>query len=303
MRRSARRRVSALALSVALLPAAARAADAPALRVVASIHPLALLAREVGGERAAVEFLVPPGASPHTFEPAPADLVRLAGARVYLWVGPSLDGWSLELLAGAERAPETLALLDVPGLEILRHGEHGEAGDGRDPHVWLDPVRVRTHLAPALSRLFARIDPDGAPYYAERLAVFQTELEQLDAEIRARLAPHAGCGFIAFHAAWRYFAARYGLREIAVVERHAGAEPTAREIAGLVRAAREARLRAILVEPQFDPRVAQTIAREFGGTLVRVDPNGTPDDPERARYAGLLRFDARAFETACGGAS
>ena len=112
----------------------------------------------------------------------------------------------------------------------------------------------------------------------------------------------SGTRFVAFHAAWRYFAARYGLEEVGVVEEAPGEEPAPRALAALVTRAREAGVPAILVEPQLSPRVAKVLAAEFGATTVLVDPNGDPTDPERSRYAALMRWNARAFARALGAA-
>jgi len=269
--------------------------------VVATIEPVAMLVRELGSERFAVSALVPPGASPHTFDPRPGDAARLADAALLVAVGGDLDASAQRLLGAGGHPVETLTLLELPGLAPLPAARDAHDDAARDPHVWLDPIRVRDVLAPAIADRLARIDPAGAADTAARLAGFQERLTRLDAELRAELAgPQRG--YVAFHAAWRYFGARYELEEIGVVEEAPGEEPTPRELASLAAAARRTGVRAILVEPQLDPRVARTLAAEFGGTTVLVDPNGDPTDPERARYEPLLRWNARAFARALGAA-
>lgn len=288
------RRLRFLAIVLAACACAARAEPSP-LRVVATIEPIAMIARELAGDRIAVSALVPPGASPHTFDPRPGDVARLADAALVIAVGGDLDGWTQRLLGASGRSPATLVLLDLPDLVPLPAAE-GEPTT-RDPHVWLDPIRVRDVLAPAIAERLAALDPEADT--AARLAAFQERLTGLDAALRAELAgPRRG--YVAFHAAWRYFGARYGLEEVGVVEEAPGEEPSPRELASLAAAARAAGVRAILIEPQLDPRVARTLAAEFGGTTVLVDPNGDPADPERARYEALLRWNARAFARALG---
>jgi len=288
-------------VAAAALAFAARAAAAPPPVVVATIEPVAMLVRELGGERFAVSALVPPGVSPHSFDPRPGDVARLADAALLVAVGGDLDGWAQRLLGAAGRRVETLTLLELPDLAPLPAVRDAHGAAAPDPHVWLDPIRVRDVLAPAIAARLAALDPAGAADTAARLAGFQERLTRLDAELRAALAgPRRG--YVAFHAAWRYFGARYELEEIGVVEEAPGEEPTPRELASLAAAARGAGVRAILVEPQLDPRVARTLAAEFGGTTVLVDPNGDPTDPERARYESLLRWNARAFARALGAA-
>lgn len=286
-----------LAAALALLLAAG-GADAAPPTVVATIEPIAMIARELAGERFAVATLVPPGASPHVFEPRPRDVARLADAALVIAVGGDLDAWSARLLGAAGRPIETLVLLDLPDLAPLPAAPGSPA---RDPHVWLDPIRVRDAIAPAIAARLAGLDPSGAADTAARLADFQARLTRLDEALRATLAGSQR-GYVAFHAAWRYFGARYGLEEIGVVEEAAGEDPTPRELKRLVAAARAAGVGAILVEPQLEPRVARTLAAEFGGTTVLVDPHGDPTDPARADYEALLRWNAAAFARALGSA-
>jgi len=284
------------ALAAARAPATPPGPPDPRPLVVASLYPLELLAREIGGERIRIATLVPPGASPHVFEPRPADVAQVARARGFLRVGGGLDGWTGALLGATSPAPEPFSLL--PAEARGRHA-HGAS----DPHVWLDPLAVRDVYAPALAGYLARLDPAGQPYYAERLADFTRRLSALDAELRALLAAAPQRRYVAFHSAWRHFGRRYGLEEIGVVQESPGSEPTPRALARLVTEARRAGVGAILLEPQLPPRAAALVAAEAGASTVTVDPVGDPSDPERSAYEGLLRFNARAFARALGGAA
>jgi zinc transport system substrate-binding protein len=280
-------RSALLTLTLAVLPAAALAVPP---RVVATLTPLAYVAEALGAGRATTHVLVPPGASPHLFQPRPGDVRRLAGADVLLSAGGGIDDWVDPLLAAA--APRVVWIR----LDALA-GSRSEA----DPHRWLDPLFVRDAVAPAVSAALVRSDPAGAGRYRAALEAFQQRLTALDGEIREILAGVPTRRFVAFHPAWRNFAARYGLEEIAVVQDFAAEEPTPRRIAYLVDAARATGTHALLLEPQLDPRVAQAIAGEFGGRTVLVDPLGDPGDPARSSYTALLRFDAQAFRRALEG--
>ncbi|MEE9606621.1 MAG: metal ABC transporter substrate-binding protein [Myxococcota bacterium] len=263
----------------------------PSAQVVVTVYPLELLVRELGGERVGVATLVPPGASPHAFTPAPTDLASLSRAALFVRVGAGFDDWAARLAAVAPDSLETLALLEIRGVEPL-------AGD--DPHVWLDPILVRDTIVPELARRLARMDPAGADAYRQRARSFSKRLGALDAEIRLAL-PGDGGGYIAYHNAWRHFARRYALAQVAVVQEFAGEEPTPRELARLIGAARAGHVRAILVEPQLSPRAARVVAAEFGGGTRVVDPLGDPEDRSRSSYEALMRFNAHAFAEALGG--
>lgn len=325
--------------------------------VVTSVVPLALLVGEVGGERVKVDALVPPGASPHTFEPVPSDMVKLQQARYFVSVGGGFDAWFDKLLAAASGELERVTLITAPNLKPLEadhHHDHGHAeakherehtekhakaehdhghaekrqehghghaeakhghgekpheeghaseghGEGHDPHFWLDPIRVRDAVLPVLVEHLVEADPAGREYYRKRADDFRQRLTALDAQIRQQLATAKGRKYVAFHRAWPYFAERYDLEEVGAVQEFAGEEPTPAEVARLVRGARAAGVRYIMVEPQFDPRVARTIANEFDAGTVVVDPLGDLGDPARSTYEGLMRFNASAFRQALGG--
>ena len=297
---------------------------AQSVNVVTSVIPASYIVQELGGERVNVAALVPPGASPHTFEPVPSDVRKLARARYFFAIGGGLDAWSEKLLAAAPKGIEAVALIGTPNLNLLEgeehhhhdhhgkeeaarkdeHHDHGggkvatESGEGHgefDPHFWLDPIRVRDAVVPAVTQRLIAADPAGKDYYEKRGQDFRRRLTALDERVRAELAKAKTRKYIAFHAAWAYFAERYGLEKVAVVQEFAGEEPTPKEVAKLVRDARAEGVGAVLVEPQLSPRVAQTIGKEFGARTVMVDPLGDPGDAARDTYEKLLQFNARAF--------
>ncbi len=297
-----------IVLLAVLLPGAS--AWASTLSVVVTVNPLALLIEEVTGERASVHVLVPPGASPHSFEPKPSDLVKVARADVFLSVGGGLDDWSSRLFQTVHGRAKNQTLFGLIGRasapspdrdahDHAHHHDHAhDHGDGgEDPHLWLDPILVADEIVPALVRYLSEVDPSSAAHYRERGAQFSATLAQLDEELRTLLSGEAR-HYVAFHGAWKHFGARYALEQVAVVQEAPGEAPTPRELANLVRSARRLNLGAILVEPQLDPRIANTLSNEFGGTTVLVDPLGDPGDKARSTYPDLLRFNARAFRHA-----
>jgi ABC-type Zn uptake system ZnuABC Zn-binding protein ZnuA len=275
-----------LACWIALLCAGPAAAEA--LTAVATITPLGFLVEELGGERVHVHVLVPPGASPHAFEPRPSDLAAVAGAGLFVQAGAGVDDW-VARLAVAE-GPKPLVLL-----EALR-------GAAADPHFWLDPIGVRDAVLPALERALVEADPEGRAHYAERRRAFAHALTALDAEIRALLAGVQRRPLVPTHAAWGGFAARYGIPLLEPVQPRGAEEPTPRALAGLADVAKRGGALAVLVEPQLPAAAAEALAEALGVPAVVADPLGDPRAPERGSYAALLRFDAAAFRRALEGA-
>jgi zinc transport system substrate-binding protein len=265
--------------------------------VVATIFPLADIVRQIGGEDVEVVTLLPAGASPHTFEPTPSQIRDVARARVFVRVGGGLDNWAAKLLDAHGGHVTVVTLTDGQKLLGNSDGRGGEAR-GLDPHVWLDPVLVRDHAVGVIVDALSQAAPERRAEFEARGAQFRDALTQLDAEIRATLSPLPHKSYVAFHSAWRYFGRRYGLDEVAVVEPFPGKEPSAQEIAAVVQKARAAHARMVLIEPQFNPQIAEQVAHEFGGRTVVVDPLGGPDVPGRNHYIDLMRYNLQTFAEA-----
>jgi zinc transport system substrate-binding protein len=273
------------------------------LSITATITPLASIVREIAGERAHVTCLLPPGASPHTFEPRPGDLARLSQAALLVRVGAGLDEWSERLLSDRSRRLTTVTFVELDGAEPLpwpTSHAHDHGHTSLDPHIWLDPIRVRDALVPALLAALVQIDPEGRDHYERRAADVASRLTELDRSLRTELSALESRAFIAYHDTWRYFAARYDLNVAGSIEAYAGDEPTAAELAALIADARRTGARAVMLEPQLGERIARSVASEIGARVQLADPLGDPTDPARADYFANMKFNAAAFALALG---
>jgi zinc transport system substrate-binding protein len=276
--------------------------------VAVSVPPQAYLVERIGGPRVRVEVMIPPGASESTYSPNPRQMVALSRARLYVRVGhpaflfepQSIDpflaghpeirvvdmsrGMDLILTGEAEGGPAPAGFFGGHGEEKDADGHAHPAGD---PHVWVAPATVRV-AARNVERALEEIDPAHAALYRENLGHLLADIDTLDREIRAELAPVASSkrSFMVYHPSWGYFAREYGLRQIAVEA--GGREPSARQLIALVEEARREGVRAIFVQRGFARKSAEVIAAEIGGRVVEVDPM------DRDWLAGL-RAAARAF--------
>ncbi|MGE5345067.1 MAG: metal ABC transporter substrate-binding protein [Acidithiobacillales bacterium] len=289
-------RLSTLALALA---ASACAGPPPApgrLAAAATISPLADIVARVAGPGWTVRTVIPPGVSPHVFEPTPKDVRLVAPARLVVTVGAGFDGWAAKLVAACSSQAALFDAGRAAGIEAAGHGasddEHSHGDLGHDPHWWLSPPLVGKIL-PALAGELSALDPEGAAGYRSRAADLAGELSRLDAEIARTLAPVAGSSLVTTHNAWSYFAARYRLKVAASVEPVPGREPTPREFRALVLAARREGVRTLFTEPEFPPDAARVVAHEAGLRVETVDPIGGV--PGRVSYEELLRYDARTF--------
>jgi len=281
-------------LLAASLAAGAAAAE-PRPVAAATIAPLASLTAQVAGGGWDVVTVVPPGVSPHVFEPGPRDVKRLAKARLVVTVGAGYDAWAAGLVAAcAARA----AVYDAGASVGVRSdgpraGEHDHDGEiGRDPHWWLSPRRAALALAP-LAEALARLDPAGAEGYRTRAAEASASLAALDREVAATLAPVRGRAVVSTHNSWAYLLDDYGLVNGGSIEPVPGREPSPRQLRALIDLVRERSIPALFTEPQFPSSAARVVAGDAGVRLVLADPIGGV--PGRETYAELLRFDARAF--------
>lgn len=283
---------------VAVLPLRAQAGPVP---VVAAFSILADIVRRVGGERVAVTALVGPDGDAHSYAPTPADAGRLAAARLIVTNGLGFEGWMSRLIrssgtrAGVVTATRGIQPLAAEGSHAHGHS-HGHAHGAHDPHAWQDASLVKTYVANIASAL-AEADPEGKADFASQAATYTTELDALHAEIRQAMAaiPRERRRILTTHDAFRYFARAYGVDFIAVRGVSSDSEPSAREIAALIRQIRQGRITALFMENMSDPRSIERIAAETGariGGRLYSDALSPPDGPA-ATYLDLMRHNSR----------
>lgn len=293
-------------------PPTAAPTGKPKIKVVATIFPLADITKTIGGERVEVTTLIPAGASPHTFELTPAQARNVAEADLVVKVGMGLDDFTDRITASVGTGLATVTITE--GIELIAPAIHKRPGSekppghgegehnahthaGGDPHVWLDPVLVREHIAPQIASALARISPADREYFAKNLADYQVELDHLHREIKNEIDLLSQRTLITFHSAWCYFARRYGLTDI-VVEEFPGQEPPPRWIAEVVTLARENNAKIVVIEPQFNFRAADAIASELGGKVIVLDPLGAGDKPGYDTYVNMMRSNLTVLKDA-----
>lgn len=253
--------------------------------VAASIGPLGDFCRNVGGERVAVSVLMPPGGSPHVFEPTPQAVAQAMQARVFVYVGAGLDPFAERLVAAAEAASQ-VRVEAIAGMTLLAD----------NPHVWLDPVLAQD-ICRRIAGALTEVDPAHRQFYQNNLSRYLEKLEALHQENSRRTAAFTVREFVSFHPSFTYFARRYGLREAGVIEAAPGREPTPGHIQNIVRAVPKYHVRVVFAEPQLSPRMAEVIAREAVVKVLMLDPlGGRP--PYGDDYLRLMRYNLDMMEQA-----
>jgi len=244
--------------------------------VLASFSILADLAREIGGDRIDVTSLIGPNEDAHGFQPSPAH-IKLAGeAKIILINGLGFEPYLPRLLksAGIKNAP-VVASAGIAPLKKAKsgHGHDHEHGATReDPHAWQSIRNIRVYAGNIAKALIAH-DPEGKAGYDARLAAYVARLDTLDAELRGAIAaiPVERRVLTTTHDAFQYLAAEYGLKVQALQGVSAENEPSAADMARIIRQLRALKAPAVFLENVSDPRKLEQIAREsgarIGGTL------------------------------------
>lgn len=234
-----------------------------------SVPPQAYLVKRVGGARVDVHVMVPPGASPATFEPSPQQLVALGRSDLYVEVGHPDFLFERRHLESFLKAHPQISIVDMAsGTGPSRRAEQGRQLD-EDPHIWLSPRRMRS-AASAIEAALVGLDPEGAPLYRKNLQKLLLDIEQLDLEIGELLAGLQGRRFMVFHPAWSHLTCDYGLRQMAIEA--GGKEPGPAQLVATIEEARGEGIRVIFVQKGFSDRSARVIASELGAQVESLDP-------------------------------
>lgn len=252
--------------------------------VAASFYPMYEFARQVGGDRVQVRNLTPAGAEPHDYELTPKDIIAVNRSQVLIYNGAGLEPWARKLLP--QLPPSVLVVNAAEGIRIVK-ATAGEDQGRPDPHIWMDPVLAQKQVDNVLAG-FVRVDPAGKAVYEANAAKFKGELTALHERFLRALSTCRKKIFITNHAAFGYFAARYGLTQIGIAGLAPDAEPSAAKIRELIRLARQNDVRIIYYESLVSPRVAATIAREVGARTLVFDPLEGFTDEELAHGKNYL---------------
>jgi zinc transport system substrate-binding protein len=254
--------------------------------VATSILPLQAWAQELLGTE--VSVLVGPGQSPTLYEPTARQLTALSSAEVFFAVGVPFEA---ALIPRLRRMFPSLQIIEL-GQGIARQDWpevfSEKSSQGEDPHLWLDPTLAATLIA-EMSDVLAEHYEDDAQEIQARAAALVARFSDLDARLTRMLIPLRGQEILAYHPALGYFASAYGLKQLAVES--GGTEPGPRHLAWLAARIEEQSLRVLVVEPQFAPQRARSLAESLGLSVLVLDPLAVDLVAELDRFAlALLAF-------------
>jgi ABC-type Zn uptake system ZnuABC Zn-binding protein ZnuA len=278
------------------------------LNVVATVSPITNIIYNIGGEHITLSGIVPEGVNSHTFEPAPSDARKLAGADLIFVNGLNLEDPTLELAkANLKEGAEIVRL----GEQTIKPEEYAydfsfPKEDGHpNPHLWPNPLYALRY-AEIAKDMFVRRDPSNADYYKGNYEKFKTRIEALDEAIKATInsIPKNNRKLLTYHDSFAYFAPRYGMTVLGAIQPSDFAEPSAKDVADLITQIREEKVPAVFGSEVFPSPVLEQIAKESGAKYVSdLRDDDLPGAPGEAKhsYIGLMVEDVRIMAEVLGG--
>jgi len=285
-------------------------AEAKKLTVVTATTDIAALAQEVGGEKISVESIAKGYQDPHFVEAKPSFLLKLRQADLLIVVGLQLEiGWLPPLInqSGNARiqvgapgyldASQFAEILDIPTGTVTR--AMGDVHPLGNPHYWLDPENGR-RIAKGIAGKLGDLDPSNTAYYQERFQDFDKRLAAAEQKWDAEMKPYHGRKVVTYHNSFPNFAKHFSLNVIGYVEPRPGIPPTPSHTIELIGLMKRENCKVILVEPYFDLKTPQAIARDTGGIVVQYLPS-VGGEKQVTNYFELFDYDigllTKAFQS------
>jgi len=296
-----------LSLGALFLPSLAVAKK---LTVVTATTDIAALAQEVGGDKISVESIAKGYQDPHFVEAKPSFLLKLRQADLLIVVGLQLEiGWLPPLInqSGNARiqvgapgyldASQFAEILDIPTGTVTR--AMGDVHPLGNPHYWLDPENGR-RIAKGIAGKLGDLDPSNTAYYQERFQDFDKRLAAAEQKWDAEMKPYHGRKVVTYHNSFPNFAKHFSLNVIGYVEPRPGIPPTPSHTIELIGLMKRENCKVILVEPYFDLKTPQAIARDTGGIVVQYLPS-VGGEKQVTNYFELFDYDigllTKAFQS------
>jgi zinc/manganese transport system substrate-binding protein len=297
--------ITALALLCAVCAPPVSAAGK--LNIMTATTDLAALAQEVGGDKVEVESVARGYQDPHFVEAKPSFLLKLRRADLLIVVGLELEiGWLPPLITqstnpkiqvgapGYFDASRFAKILEIPTGVVTR--AEGDVHPLGNPHYWLDPENG-LRIAKGIQNKLSEMRPDDAAYFAQRYASFEQRLKQADQQWQAEMKPYAGRKIVTYHRSWPNFAEHFGLDVVGYVEPRPGIPPSPQHTVELIGLMKREGAKVIVVEPYFDLKTPNSVARETGGQVLVLTPS-VGGEKEITDYFKLFDYDIAKLKQA-----
>lgn len=245
--------------------------------VLVSVPPYTYFVKKIAQDTVTVQSLIPAGANPHVYEAAPKEVQSHQNAAIWVRLGESFDKKVYQVF---KQLHKPVQIVDVAqGIELLSFCEdHGLVTDehhchthdeGKDLHIWLSPKLAKLQAQKIAEALIALL-PEQREFFSANLQNFLEELDEMDRQIAALLAPMEGKAILVSHPAFGYFCQDYHLVQLSIEME--GKEPLPQHVTEILASAKRYAVQAVLVEPQYSNKGAELIAKRLGLPTHSVDP-------------------------------
>ncbi|MFB3923002.1 MAG: metal ABC transporter substrate-binding protein [Terriglobia bacterium] len=291
---------SGLSFLLVMFALAVPARAASKLRIVTATTDLAEFASQVGGDRVEVDSIAKGYQDPHFVEAKPSFLLKLRRADLLIVVGLQLEiGWLPPLInqcgnpnvqvnaKGYLDASQFADILEIPTGAVTR--AMGDVHPFGNPHYWLDPQNGR-RIAHGIAQKLGQLQPASAAYFEQRYQDFAKRLDTAEKGWDAQMKPYQGRKVITYHRSWPNFLKRFGLVSAGEIEPRPGIPPSPGHTVELIQMMKRENVKVILVEPYFDLKTPNSIARETGAKVVVLLPS-VGGEKEVTDYFKLFDYD------------
>lgn len=286
------------------------------LTIYTTVYPLQFFVQEIGGKFVQVETIYPPGTDEHTFEPSQKDMIELANADLFFYIGLGLEGFVEKAKDTLKNQPVTLVAasenLSIENIEATtktdeeaeddhdHEYEHEHAHGDVDPHVWLDPLYT-IELAESIKNELVQMMPQHEQYFTENYTNMVTKLQQLDDDFKKITTNAKQKRIIVSHAAFGYWEMRYDIEQISVSGLSTTNEPTQKQLEAIIETANKFQLKYILFEQNVTPRLVKIVQKEIGAESLVIHNLGVLTEQDlinKEDYFSLMNNNLAILEKA-----
>ena len=295
-------------------------------KVIASIKPLHSLVSYVMDGVGTPGILVDGSSSPHTFQLKPSHATMLQEADIVFWIGEDLESFLETPLESIAANSRHITLMESDEIELLKfreknifggHDDHDDHGDEHDEHAdehgdehddhhdghahgehdihfWLDPEIAKT-IVKIVTRELSEIDPSNASTYESNSTKAINEIDQLISDTKSKI--NSDASYVVFHDAYQYFEKRFGVEVVGALTVNPEVLPGAKQLSEIREVIEHENINCLFSEPQFNPSIAETIAKDTGVKAAVIDPLGAELNPGKDLYFDLIGNIASSFES------
>jgi zinc transport system substrate-binding protein len=253
--------------------------------ILVSIAPHEFFVKKIAGDTVKIGLMVPAGASAHTYEPSPRQMLQVANATLWFRMGEPFEGKAIPALKSHN---PSLQVVDLrAGLNLIKPEclHSCCSAHAFDPHFWLSARLARTQAETIASTLI-KLYPEYTALYLDNLNKFRDELVQLDQTIQKILEPIQNRNILVSHPAYAYFCRDYNLKQYSI--EFEGKDPTPQQLHYILNLGRDLKIKTIFIQKQYSSKGACLIADEIKAKVVTLDPYSE-------RYIDTMLEIARAF--------